>query len=67
MFSDLISEVNTYADAHTDGHWTMFKFTTGYKAVFGTPTRGRVDLSKVPSHDTAAGALRALLEKPISL
>lgn len=56
-------------DSH-DGHFTVMKFTTGWKAVFGTPdfTRNQKDaegtyiqIAKMNSHKTIEGALEELI------
>lgn len=34
---EAIKGIEEYANKHYDGHYTIMKFTTGYKVVFGTP------------------------------
>jgi len=34
---ELLKQVEKIANEITDGHYTILKFTTGYKGFFGTP------------------------------
>jgi hypothetical protein len=48
----LLKLMALHARKHHDGHFTVFSFTTGYKAAFGTPDldiagAGRVQLQKI--------------------
>ena len=58
--------VETLADLYHDGHYTIFKFTTHYKAMWGTPNldtgEGRDQVLHLPACATLDEALSYLLE-----
>lgn len=62
---ELIAEVERLAKKKAGGHFTLMKFTTGYKAFLGTMNLDMVEmtiaLSKLPQFETAEGALSSLL------
>jgi hypothetical protein len=56
----LLERVIRNADVLYDGHLTIFKFTTGWKVVYGTPEISadcRDFLRQLPGHDTLDDAL----------
>jgi len=44
--------ISALADHYHDGHYTAMKFTTGYKAVFGTPDIAFADRERIYSMET---------------
>jgi hypothetical protein len=57
------------AKKHHDGHYTIFSFTTGFKAAFGTPdldsSLGREEVDSLPTFRTLKEALiEALVSEP---
>jgi len=66
--SELLAAVQKVADDHYDGHWSLFSFTTGFKAAFGTPMYdfGEV-VWNIEASSTVEDALRKLLEQNSSL
>jgi len=67
----LIQEAEILAKAKTDGHLSILKFTTGYKAFLGTPNldigEEREKILKIKSFDTLEKALEYLLENQTSI
>jgi hypothetical protein len=64
----LLAAVQSIAHKRYGGHYTVMKFTTGYKAVFGTPTLllGHEDSDKIyelPTAETMDDALADLLQR----
>jgi hypothetical protein len=60
----LLERAEAVAAKEWDGHLTIMRFTTGWKAVMGTPDiwnddRGRI--RRIPTASTMAEALRTLL------
>jgi len=57
--SELWLTVIGMANTSHDGHVSAFKFTTGWKVVFGTPVNGLDDsiTDEMPGHMTLRGAL----------
>ena len=57
----LLKLMALHARKKHDGHFSVFSFTTGYKAAFGTPDMdsggGRVQLLKIKSHSRIKDAL----------
>ena len=67
-FEDIESLFAALAKKYTDGHYTILKFTTGYKAGFGTPDirsgGDDVNIEAIPMSDTIMGAvLFAIISK----
>ena len=65
----LIREAEILAKEESDGHLSILKFTTGYKAFLGTPNIGeeREKISKIQSFDTLEKTLKYLLENKTSI
>lgn len=67
----LMLELEKIAKTEADGHITILKFTTGWKAAFGTPNidigeeRGKI--AKLKSHPTYESAIKDLIENRINL
>lgn len=64
----LLESMSLYARRKYDGHFTLFSFTTGYKAAFNTPDmdsgEGRQQVERLPSFPNLHDALvHALLSK----
>ena len=63
--AQLLALMDLEAHKHYDGHYTIFSFTTGYKAAFGTPDldheRGRLQLAQIPNSPSMQAALVAAL------
>jgi hypothetical protein len=61
----LVDIVDQVAKAKHDGHFTVMRFTTEWKAVFGTPDLGnsavRTKLQGTPGYSTLQEALTMLL------
>lgn len=53
-----------------DGHFTIFSFTTGYKAAFGTPNldtgEGREQVNALRHHDTMSEAIDFAIQNDVS-
>ena len=45
------------ANKFYDGHYTIFKFTTNYKVMFGTPNNVQEELDKIEGSKTLNEAL----------
>lgn len=45
------------ADNISDGHYTIMKFTTGYKVMFGTPEVVRDDMNDIEACTTLEAAI----------
>jgi len=58
---DLFPILNKLADKKHDGHWTIFKFTTGYKCMLETPDfgsgKGREEIKRISSKPTLTEAI----------
>ena len=67
----LIREAEILAKKEADGHLSILKFTTGYKAFLGTPNldigEEREKISKIQSFDTLEKTLKYLLENKTSI
>ncbi|MCL5770695.1 MAG: hypothetical protein M1479_00255 [Actinobacteria bacterium] len=65
---DILEEM---AKKETDGHITIMKFTTGWKAAFSTPDldsgSGREQISKLKKYNTLEEAIKDLLIDRINL
>jgi len=59
---ELESIVSALAKRRSDGHYTLLKFTTGYKAVLGTPDVWLDDRETIWSLPTAVTARQALVD-----
>ena len=61
----LIQRVEEIAGRETDGHVSMFKFTTGWKVFLGTPNldigEERDFIAKLPSFESLEDALKDLI------
>lgn len=64
----LLQDVQKIADDEHDGHLTILKFTTCWKACFGTPDldtgEGRAQIDKLPRFPTLGAALVSLVDGP---
>lgn len=58
--AELLGRVIARANEHYDGHVTICKYTTNWKACFYTQMPGRR-----PGHATLEGCLRELLSRPL--
>jgi hypothetical protein len=56
---DLLNVAVVMADAVSDGHLAILKFTTGWKVTFGTPDRQ--EISELQSFESLTEALTDLL------
>lgn len=67
----LIKILEKMAKKEADGHITIMKFTTGWKAAFATPDldagRGRKQINKLKKYDTLEEAIENLLIEKTSL
>jgi hypothetical protein len=57
----LLIQAERIAREHHDGHLTIFRFTTEWKAMFGTPSDLRRQLNALDGHASLHEALRALV------
>ena len=53
----LLNLCEMWAASERDGHFTLLRFTTGWKCVFGTPEPFREKVWKLPAFKTAGGAM----------
>ena len=64
---ELLQEVERLSKQHHDGHLTIMRFTTGWKAMFGTPVLdlypGRPEVGQLTAHETLEGALAELCSR----
>ena len=63
---NLLEQVTEYANTHFDGHFTLLKFTTNWRACYGTITE-RTEINQMVKGATMEEALQALLESPIDV
>jgi len=59
-----IQGLTVLADIFSDGHFTLMKFTTGWKASFSTPTC-REDIDGMSVGETAQKAIRAAIVQQV--
>lgn len=63
---ELIEKIEKIASEISDGHYTILKFTSGYKAFFGTPDldngNEREKIAKLESFESIEEALVHLIE-----
>ena len=64
MLNELIEKVTEYANENHDGHYTIMKFTTNYRACFGT-VHEWLDIQSMREGNTLEEALERLLADPI--
>lgn len=61
----LMSLAETIAQREADGHFTLMRFTTGWKCFLGTPDldsgKGREQVWSQPMYPTATAALSAFI------
>lgn len=57
---ELLAQLEDHANFKYDGHYTIFKFTTGFKVCFGTITE-RDEINKLEKYDTLKKAIVNLL------
>ncbi len=50
------------AKKHSDGHFTIMRFTTNWRVVFSTPT-DRDDISEMPVGKTVEEAIQKAIDK----
>jgi hypothetical protein len=65
---ELLTRAETRAVAEVDGHLSIFRFTNGWKVMFGTPNlrdgdEASAEVSRLPSFPTLEEALQALLAR----
>jgi hypothetical protein len=64
--SNRLAVIEALATEKHDGHYTIFRFTTHYKAMFGTPNLdtgdGRQQVSDLPGYQTLVEALEAIIK-----
>lgn len=58
----LIDLIERLALEQADGHWTLYKFTTGYKATLGTPDAEGFDREWLFEQETFPTAEAALVD-----
>lgn len=67
----LLLEVRRIAKRETDGHFSIFKFTTEYKACLGTPDlssgNGRKEVNLLKGYLTLHEALASIVKESGSL
>lgn len=67
----LMVELEKIAKEEADGHITILKFTTGWKAAFGTPNfdigEERDKVAKLTSHPTYESAVKDLIKNRTNL
>ncbi len=54
--------IRLIGDKFYDGHFTIMKFTTGYRVSFGGQPDGREDIQQMPAGDTLGEAIVAALK-----
>lgn len=62
----LLERSEHLAQALSDGHITLMRFTTGWKVVLATPempAKAREELFDLPAHDTLSDALTDVLNR----
>lgn len=66
----LLNQVITYAQIKHDGHLTIMRFTTGWKAAYGTPNLdtgdGREQVNQLPMFKSLEEVLEHLIETKTS-
>lgn len=66
---ELISVAEAIAKDRFDGHLTLMKFTTGWKAAWGTPDLdsgdGRSQVARLKPYPSLEDALKGLLRSPV--
>lgn len=66
MDEELLNKVTDYANEYFDGHFTLMKFTTNWRACYGTVT-SREEVSQMVEGRSQSEALASLLGDPISV
>lgn len=56
-----MQEVQQIADLHHDGHYTIFRFSSNWKAVYGTPADVRTVCNHAVAYNTFEEALIGLV------
>ena len=69
--SDLLQQVEEISKEIADGHFTILKFTSGYKGFFGTPNldigeEGEV-INKLPVFKTLEELLKYLINSKVCI
>jgi hypothetical protein len=61
----LIKALEEWSNLLTDGHWTLMKFTSGYKCVIGTPdwSNDLWTIEQMKPFDTPVEAMLDLIKK----
>jgi hypothetical protein len=57
----IMQEVQQIADLHYGGHYTIFRFTSNWKAVWGTPIDVRTNCHHAAAYNTFEDALIGLI------
>jgi hypothetical protein len=69
--NDLLLQVRSIANSEFDGHFSILKFTTNYKSIFGTVLfdgyEGRDFISAVPGFLTLNESLVYLIQNKINV
>lgn len=67
-FDTLMALAEQIAVEHADGHFTLMRFTTGWKCIIGTPDfnilgriNGSCEIMRLPSFQSAREALSAFI------
>lgn len=60
----LLKQFKACADLYADGHYTIMRFTTNYRACFGTPT-SRTDIEGMAVGMTIEEAVRKCLSEMV--
>lgn len=64
--NDKLEKVISNAETHYDGHFTLMKFTTNWRACYGTVSE-RFEIEQMRVGTTMEEALQALLISPIDI
>lgn len=57
---EAMMKIQKVANMYYDGHYTLMKFTTGYKVFFGTPDfsdEGRKKIEEMPAFENVTTAI----------
>lgn len=68
MLDDLLKDAERQAIQNADGHLTLYRFTTGWKAFWGTPDIFELDRDSIfaaSTFPTAEAAIAALVARPL--
>jgi len=66
MSNELLNNVVDYANENFNGHFTLMKFTSNWRACYGT-VEERDQISQMVEGKTKDEALQKLIDNPISV